>query len=148
MSEDSIDFAAKYKDWVVIKKATIHEDMKPEEIAFHLASIRQTIDRKAFELLGVDTKALDDYAAKITGGMRKGFSNLAEALKVLDTKEAKESVGKACGGKEELSEIAGTYLFRKVVQNLKFDFDVSNEMLSKAYPHLKMPKPPGRKPKV
>ncbi len=148
MDEDSsIDFSAKYKNWIVIKKASVREDTTPEEVAFHIALIRQTIDKKAFELLGIDTKSLDEYAATATASMRKSFSSLAEAVKKLDTKEAKGAISRSCQGKSELSEIAGVYLFRKIAQSLKFDFDVSSEMLSKAYPHLKLPMPPGRKPK-
>ena len=54
----------------------------------------------------------------------------------------------ATGGKEELAEIAQTYLFRRVVQGLQFDFDVNPDLLQKAYPKLKVPKPPGRRPKA
>jgi len=113
-----------------------------------VAGIRQSIDRKAFELLGIDTQALDAYAASLTKDMRKSYSNLAKVIESLGKQEAKEQVSKATGGKAELEEIAATYLFRKVVQNLAFDFDVTQDMLEKAYPYLKMPKPPGRKPKA
>ncbi|MFP3289411.1 MAG: DUF2666 family protein [Candidatus Micrarchaeota archaeon] len=145
---DSIDFLAKYKDWIAIKKMSIDADTKPEEIAFHLASIRQTIDKKAFEILGIDTKQLDDLANKITSGARKSYKALAEAIASLGSQEARDIVAKACNGKEELQEVANAYLLRKVVQNLGFDFDVNQEMLAKVYPQLKIPKPLGRKPKA
>lgn len=144
---DSIEFSAKWKEWVVIKRTTIREDTRPEEIVFSLASIRQTIDRKAFELLGIDTRALDDYAAGTTTGKRKSFKDMAEAVQSLSSAEAKDAVGKSCAAKPELEEVARTYLFRKVIQSLGFDFDVNQEMLSKAYPGLKLPKPRGRQPK-
>lgn len=143
----SIDFSAKYKDWIVIKKASILPDTKPEEIAFQLASIRQTIDRKAFEILGIDTKALDAYAATITSGMRKSYKDMAQAVQALGSPQSKEAVSSACGSRSELEEPAKTYLFRKVIQGLGFDFDVNQEMLAKVYPHLKLPKPRGRQPK-
>jgi len=145
---DSIDFLAKYKEWIAIKKMSISDDTKPEEIAFHLASIRQTIDKKAFEILGIDTKQLDELANKITGGARKSYKALAEAIASLGSQEARDIVAKACNGKEELQEVANAYLLRKVVQNLGFDFDVNQEMLAKVYPQLKIPKPLGRKPKA
>ena len=132
---------------MAIKKISIHDDTKPEEIALSLASIRQTTDKKAFEVLGIDTSALDAYAGKLTEGMRKSFSSLSKALEGLDAKEAKAIADSACNGKKELSDIAGIYMFRKVVQNLKYDFDVNQDALSKAYPNLKVPKPPGRTPK-
>ena len=145
---DSIDFLAKYKEWIAIKKMSISDDTKPEEIAFHLASIRQTIDKKAFEILGIDTRQLDELANKITGGARKSYKALAEAIASLGSQEARDIVAKACNGKEELQEVANAYLLRKVVQNLGFDFDVNQEMLAKVYPQLKIPKPLGRKPKA
>ncbi|MEM3205053.1 MAG: DUF2666 family protein, partial [Candidatus Micrarchaeaceae archaeon] len=86
---DSIDFIAKYKDWIAIKKMSILEDTKPEEVAFHLAGIRQRIDVKAFEILGIDIASLDAYAAKLTNGMRKSYANLAEAMQQLGSSEAK-----------------------------------------------------------
>ncbi|MGC9156995.1 MAG: DUF2666 family protein [Candidatus Micrarchaeia archaeon] len=147
-SNESIEFYARYKNWVAVKKITIRDDTKPEEIVAQIASIRQSIDRKAFEILGIDTQALDAYAASLTKDMRKSYSNLARAIENLGKQEAKEQISKATGGKPELEEIAATYLFRKVVQNLSFDFDINQEMLEKAYPYLKMPKPPGRKPKA
>ena len=146
--KDSIDFLAKYKDWIAIKKMSISDDTKPEEIAFHLASIRQTIDKKAFEVLGIDTKQLDELANKITSGARKSYKALAEAIASLGSQEARDIVAKACNGKEELQEVANAYLLRRVVQNLGFDFDVNQEMLAKVYPQLKIPKPLGRKPKA
>ncbi|MGC8676237.1 MAG: DUF2666 family protein, partial [Candidatus Micrarchaeia archaeon] len=145
--KESIEFYAKYKGWVAVKKIEINEDTKPEEVAAKVVSIRQNIDRKAFELLGIDMAALDAYAASLTGNMRKSYANLANVIQNLGKQEVKEQVSKATGGKPELVDIAATYLFRKVVQNLSFDFDVNQEMLEKAYPYLKMPKPPGRKPK-
>ncbi|MGC8710716.1 MAG: DUF2666 family protein [Candidatus Micrarchaeia archaeon] len=145
---DSIEFLAKYKEWVAIKKMSISDDVKPEEVAFHLASIRQTIDRKAFEILGIKTNELDAYAGKLTGNARKSYKNLAELLPLLGNQEAKSIIEAACNEKPELAEVANAYLFRKVVQNLGFDFDVNQEMLAKVYPNLKIPKPLGRKPKA
>jgi len=145
---DSIEFLAKYREWVAIKKMSISNDVKPEEVAFHLASIRQTIDRKAFEILGIKTSELDAYADKLTNNARKSYKNLAELLPSLGSQEAKAVVENSCKEKPELGEVANAYLFRKVAQNLGFDFDVNQEMLAKVYPYLKIPKPLGRKPKA
>ncbi len=145
---DTIEFSAKYRNWVVIKKATVHEDTKPEEVAFALASIRQTLDKKAFEFLGMDLGSLDAYVDTVTSGKAKRYNDLAEAIQALGSPEAKAAVQKAVGANEELKEIAGTYLLRRTIQNLKFDTDMNQEMLAKAYKHLKLPKAPGRKPKA
>ncbi len=145
---DSIEFLAKYKNWVAVKKISIAEGTKPEEIVLQMSSIRQSVDKKSFELLGIDTAKLDAYADTMTSGKRKSFGSLAEVVQKLGAAEVKEVVKGAAGGREELAEIASTYLFRKTVQNLAFDFDVNAEMLQKAFPNLKVPKPPGRKPKA
>lgn len=145
---DSIEFLAKYKNWLAVKKIHIADDTKPEEIVLQLSSIRQSVDKKSFELLGIDIAKLDACAARLTTGKRKSYGSLAEVIQKLGSGEAKEEVNSATGGKPELAEIASTYLFRKTVQSLAFDFDVNPDMLQKAFPGLKVPKPPGRKPKA
>ncbi len=144
---EGIEFSAKYKNWVVIKKATVHDDTKPEEVSFALASVRQTLDKKAFEFLGMDLNVLDAYVDTITKDKAKRYGDLAAAVQELGTPGAKAAVEKAIGTKTELKEIANTYMMRKTLLNLKFDTDINQEMLAKAYSHLKLPKPPGRKPK-
>jgi hypothetical protein len=145
---DSIEFLAKYKNWLAVKKIHIDEGTKPEEIVLQLSSIRQSVDKKSFELLGIDIAKLDAYATQLIGGKRKSYGSLAEIVQKLGNGEAKEVVNNSTGGKPELAEIASTYLFRRTVQGLMFDFDVNPDMLQKAFPDLKVPKPPGRKPKA
>lgn len=147
IQSESIDFFAKYKDWTVVKRMTIRPDTKPEEISFHLAGIRQTLDKKAFFFLGIDMQKLDDYATNLTAGKRKSFSDLAESVGKLASAEAKAAVKDACGGKPEHSEIASAYLLRQVAQKLGFDVDVNQLMLSKVYKDLKIKKPLGRQKK-
>ncbi len=145
---DSIEFLAKYKNWVAVKKISIADNTKPEEIVLQMSSIRQSVDKKSFEILGIDTAKLDAYAAQLTNGKRKSYGSLAEVIQKLGAPDVKEVVNGATGGKPEMADIAATYLFRKAVQSLTFDFDVNAEMLQKAFPGLKVPKPPGRKPKA
>ncbi len=147
IQSESIDFFAKYKDWTVVKRMTIRSDTKPEEISFHLAGIRQTLDKKAFFFLGIDMQKLDDYAAKLTAGKRKGFGDLSESVGKLASAEAKAVIKDSCGSKPEHLDIASAYLLRQVVQNLGFDFDVNQVMLSKIYKDLKIKKPLGRQKK-
>ncbi len=145
---DSIEFLARYKNWLAVKKIHIDEKTAPEEIVLQLSSIRQSVDKKSFELLGIDLAKLDAYAAQLVSGKRKSYGSLAEVIQKLSGSNVKEVVNGSTGGRTELAEIASTYLFRKTVQGLMFDFDVNPEMLQKAFPNLKIPKPPGRKPKV
>ena len=145
----SVEFSAKWKDWIAVKKLTIREDTKPEEVAFSLASIRQSIDRKAFEIFGehIDIVGLDSYAAKIASNKKKNFKDMADVILQLSSTESKKVVENSCSKNPDLKDIASTYLFRKVVQALGFDFDVNQEMLAKIYKELKLPKPRGRQPK-
>ena len=144
-----VEFSAKWKDWIAVKKLTIREDTKPEEVAFSLASIRQSIDRKAFEIFGehIDIVGLDSYAAKIASNRKKNFKDMADVILQLSSTESKKVVENSCSKNPDLKDIASTYLFRKVVQALGFDFDVNQEMLAKVYKELKLPKPRGRQPK-
>ncbi len=145
----SVEFSARWKDWVAVKKMTIRNDTKPEEIAFNLASIRQSIDRKAYEILGVyiNIKELDDYASKVVSGRKKNFKEIADSIQELSTAESRKAIESACVKNTDLKDIASTYLLRKVVQLIGFDFDVNQEMLAKAYKDLKLPKQRGRQPK-
>ncbi len=145
----SVEFSAKWKDWIAVKKLTIREDTKPEEVAFSLASIRQSIDRKAFEIFGehIDIVGLDSYASKIASNKKKNFKDMADVILQLSSTESKKVVENSCSKNPDLKDIASTYLFRKVVQALGFDFDVNQEMLAKVYKELKLPKPRGRQPK-
>ncbi len=145
---DSIEFLARYKNWLAVKKIHIDEKTAPEEIVLQLSSIRQSVDKKSFELLGIDLAKLDAYAAQLVSGKRKSYGSLAEVIQKLSGSDVKEVVNGSTGGRPELAEIASTYLLRKTVQGLMFDFDVNPEILQKAFPGLKVPKPPGRKPKA
>ena len=147
MENECIDFFADYGKWIAIKRMSVRSETKPEEVAFHLASIRQSIDKKIYEAAGIDTTALDSYAESVVSGSRKQFSALGERLAELSSEKDREAVRKASGGKKELDGAAEGYLFRTVVQKMGFDLDVSQEMLSKAYPYLKVPKQRGRKAK-
>ena len=39
--EEFVDFSAKYKEWVAVKRLRITPQTKPEEIAYHLSPISQ-----------------------------------------------------------------------------------------------------------
>ncbi|MDE1762316.1 MAG: DUF2666 family protein, partial [Candidatus Micrarchaeota archaeon] len=138
----------KYGPWVSIKKMSIDPKTTPQEIVLHLSTIRQSIDRKAFEVLGIDTKSLDELAATFTAGKKKNYGTLGEVLAGFGAKDTKAAIEKATGGKENLKKIATTYLFRSLVKSIGFDFDVTPEELQKAFPELKVPKPRGRKKKA
>ncbi|MGC8652172.1 MAG: DUF2666 family protein [Candidatus Micrarchaeia archaeon] len=138
-----IDFMAKYKDWISIKRLGIRADTKPEEIAHHLAGIRNTVDGKAYSFLGIDTARLDAFAESITAGKRKSYAALGEAYASLQAKEADKVIEEACNGKP-LKQVAEAYLISRIAKAIGFDVAVEQLTLSKIYPELKPPKAFGR----
>jgi hypothetical protein len=143
---EGVFFLAKYKDWVCIKKMNIRDNTHPAEVAAHLATIRMAVDRKAAQVCGVDTMALDIYAEKATSGMRKSAKNLAKMFETLDSAEAKQEISKASGGDSKRAEVGRIYLLSKMAENVGFDFELNPLTVGKVYPALKIPKPKGRMP--
>ncbi len=145
--EEYVDFLAKYKEWVSIKRMGIRPNTRPEEIVFHLAAIRNTIDAKAFPILGIKTAPLDVEAARLTQGKRKSFASLSEAIAAMSGSESKRAVEEACSEKRELSPIAWEYLLGKVLNSLEYDASINQKTISKIFPDLKVKKPLGRQKK-
>jgi hypothetical protein len=140
--EEYIDFMAKYRDWISIRRIGIRPETKPEEVVQYLAGIRTTIDVKSYPMLGIKTSMLDDHANKISAGMRKSYSSLAGVLGKMDGTETKRIILESCS--KELAPIAETYLLGKIISNLGFDVSINQKLMSKVYPDLKPPKALGR----
>ena len=126
-----IDFIARYRDWIAIKKMSIREDTKPQEIAFHLAGIRDSFNKRLFSMLEIKTAVLDEFSSKIAKG-KKDYGSLAEAINILDSKEAKEAIAGSCDKK--VAKIAKVYLMNKIINDSGFDTLVTQQIISKAYP--------------
>lgn len=139
---DEINFLAKYRDWVVIKRMSVDENTKDEEVAVAIASINSTLTRKAFDFCGINRQAIDEYAKKIAKGRRKAYKNLAEAIASVKQSELKRELLNSCD--EKLLSIAEAYFLRSLINALGFKVDASLEALSKIYPELRVPKPRGR----
>ncbi len=160
---DEITFAAKYKEWISIKKMSIDEKTSEPEVVHMLAGVCDTLSRKAFEFTRIDLAKIDEYAARVTTGKRKGFGSLAEVFGSIKPAEAKEvlasslssvkmpqeegagaNAGAPSKGPELLMPVAEAYLIQRILVNLGYDVGVGAESLAKAYPKLKFPKPRGR----
>ncbi len=137
-----IDFMAKYKDWIAIKRLGIKEDTKPEEIAGHLAAIRGIADAKAYLFLGIDTEMLDKYVESVAKGKSRSFGSVAEVFSNLGS-EAAKVVEEACRGKPH-KQIAEAYLVSRIMNRIGYDTAVELLALSKIYPEIKPPRVPGR----
>ncbi|MDE1871390.1 MAG: DUF2666 family protein [Candidatus Micrarchaeota archaeon] len=144
-AEEYIDFMAKYRDWISIKRLGIRENTKPEEVVHHLAAIRSTIDSKSYPLLKVNTSMLDQYASKLSANSRRSYSSLSSAIAALDNPETKKVLAESCS--KELAPIAETYLLGRLITDMGFDTSINQRLMSKIYPDLKPPKAPGRKGK-
>ncbi len=141
---DYIDFMAKYKEWISIKRLAVWPDTKPEEISFHMAGISGVIDSKAPIFLGIDTQKLEALAAKMTEGRKKGYESLSEVISLLGTKEVKGIISDSCGERKEISKLAEACLLGKILKNMGMYSSITQEAMTKIFPDLKIKKPLGR----
>ena len=141
-----IDFMAKYKDWISIKRLGIREDTRPEEVVHYLAGVRSTIDVKSYPMLAIKTSMLDEQAAKVCLGSKKNYQSLSAAIAKLSDPDTKKVVSESCS--KELTPLAEIYLLSKVVTTIGYDTSINQTVMSKVFPGLKPPKKPlGRKGK-
>jgi hypothetical protein len=148
-AEEYIDFMAKYKDWISIKRIGIRPDTKPEEVAYYLAGIRSTIDSKAYSFLGIKTSVIDEFIGRITNGKRKSYGALSEVVNSINSPDAKAALADACGEHKDQIPLAEIYLLGKAISSIGFDISLNQGAMSKVFPDLKPPKKPpgGRKKK-
>lgn len=138
-----IDFMAKYRDWISIKRMGIRDNTRPEEVVFHLAGIRGTIDSKAFPILGIKISVLDSFADEATKGLKKNANSLAEVAQKFGGSGAKTAIDQACDDKQ-LKPLAEIYLLGKMIANTGYDTSINQKAMSKIWKDLKVKKPPGR----
>lgn len=139
-----IDFIARYKDWVAVKKMAVRKETRPEEIVFHLSGIRNSFDKKLFSIMGINLDLLDEFSRSVSK-KSKTYSELGQVLSALDSKDAKEAIAKSCDKK--ISKIAEIYLLGRVMADSGFDTSVTQQMISKMYPDLKLKIPKLGRPK-
>ena len=140
--EEYIDFMAKYKDWIAIRRLGIRPDTKPEEVVQHMAGVRSLIETKSYPMLGIKISVLDEYVGKITMGVRKSYASLGKAVESLSSAEAKAAIESACDNKA-LAPIAEVYLLNKTTTSLGYDTGINPATMAKIFPGLKVPKAPG-----
>ncbi|VVC71646.1 Uncharacterised protein [uncultured archaeon] len=143
---DAIVFAAKYGEWISIKKMSIDEKTQYYEVMAMLASVRETIDRKFFQLAGVAVDGIDARVAVLAKGRRKALGTLVEIFASMDAQETKAFLASSVPN-PKAEPFAEAYFFKTLYGTLGFNFEVNVETLKKIFPDLKMPMPKGRKPK-
>jgi hypothetical protein len=140
--QDEIIFTARYKDWMVVKKLLILESTTPQEVAAALASVEATLSRKSYSFTGINMDAVEAIAARLSGGKRKSFVSLSEALSSLKPTELKQELLTACPTPAHLP-IAENYLLKCMLDSLGFKTNLDTETLSGTFPEIKVTKPRG-----
>lgn len=146
MADEEIFFFANYRGWQAVKKKAIDENTEEKEVLSILSKITDTTSRKAFDLSGIDTAAIDVYAEKLTKGKRKAFSNLVSVFSEIKQPEMKEILREACSD-VKLMPFAETYLIREIMNLIGYYTHISGPVLKSVYPDMKFKKPKRKKPK-
>jgi hypothetical protein len=143
-----VDFLAKYKEWITIKRLGIRPGTKPEEVVFHLAGIRNVADQRSYRILGMDVDKLNGLAQKIASGKAKKYSGLSDLAKEMSSQAIKNEIAEMAGS-ATLQKFAEIYVLNRVMNAIGLDTAITQEYMSKAYPELKLkiPKGLGRKKK-
>ncbi|MDE1798091.1 MAG: DUF2666 family protein [Candidatus Micrarchaeota archaeon] len=138
---DQVAFAARFKDWMVVKKLLVDATTKPEEVSLTLASIDKTIARKSYEFTGINADVIDAYVATVA---KKGhtFANLADVFKSLQPGAVKAALLPACPTPEHYP-IAESYFVKRILEEAGYAPVLEPETLAKVFPHLKITKPRG-----
>ena len=117
MSEEKIEFLAKYKDWVSVKRLSIDDKTRPKDIVYILGAIWATIEEKLGRYLvesGVEKEKLDAQAEKIAKELGK---RVTVSLRGVD---------------DELSkEVAKIYVIRRAMEIAKWPIQINTKKLLK-----------------
>jgi hypothetical protein len=125
----------------------IDSSTTPQEIAALLASIRATIDRKAFDFTGIKKDVIDAYVDKLVANKRATLSDLKKALEEIQQKELNKVLDESCSQNPLLKDVAKSYFLNSLLNKLGLEYSLTTNALSKAYPELKIPMPKGRRKK-
>ncbi len=144
--DEYVDFMAKYKGWISIRKLGVRSYTTPQEVVYHLAGIRTTVEGKMYPLLGIKTDVLDTFAESATHGLKK--KDLPQIVAKLESPEAKQAI--TASSTETLAPLAKVYLLNKLITNAGLVTGIGQLTMSKIFPELKPPKMPlgGRKKKT
>ena len=144
-----IDFLAKYGEWVSIKRLGILPGTKPEEVAFHLAGIRNTAEQRTYRILGLDLQKLDEIAQKVSAGKPKRYAGIADLAKDISSSSVKREISEVAPS-ATLQKFAEIYVLNRAMAAIGLETSISQENMKKLYPELKLklPKGLGRKKKA
>ncbi len=127
-SDDSIDFFARYKGWVVARSISCTGSTPPKDVSAYLAAVREDVSKRAFEVLGIDTKSLEAYSEKFTKSIpKKDYSAIISLYKSLGSSQAEPEIDRAAQGREDLKPFAKAYLFSAAMDRLGLDWYVRKD---------------------
>lgn len=128
---DEIKFDAKYKDWLVSKKLEITDKTQPKDVARMLADISQEIGAKSFQLSGVNTSLIEEYAKKLVG-TKKGHEGVADVFHSMKPGEVNTELLKACP-EERLLPLAKAYLNQAIFEQVKINSFIRPDLVEHVY---------------
>lgn len=140
-SFEQVAFAARYKEWLVVKKLLIVPDTKPEEVSLALASIDKTLAKKMYEFSGINTDIVETHVASVAKRGRQ-FSNLSQIFGSLKPGEVKAALLPACPTPTHYP-IAENYFIKRLMEEVGYRTVLDPETLAEVFPHLKVAKPRG-----
>ncbi|WP_423793114.1 DUF2666 domain-containing protein [Methanocaldococcus indicus] len=130
--EERIEFFAKHKNWFVVKKLKIDENVEDIEIARLLLSIDETVSKKFLEYLPFDMKKLEEIADTIYKKKKGRISEeeIAEVLKKLKSPAISRKLNEITTSKEG-KEILKIILTNMILERLGFETRVPSKLLEK-----------------
>ncbi len=137
--KEYIDFMARYKDWIAIKRIGIRDGTDPKEVSLYLATVKESIEPKFYRFLEIDTRALDELADSMTKGMKKGYESLGAVLPKMKDKSVKDAVLKSCKD-PKTRPMAEAYLFSRILANLDIEAFTTSKTFVKMFPEYKISK--------
>ncbi|MCD6230069.1 MAG: DUF2666 family protein [Candidatus Diapherotrites archaeon] len=132
--KDSIQFLAKYGDWVAVKKITCDENTEPLDIIRFFASVSDSFDRKTSESIAklVDTSKIDAEINEMIPEDKGRFTSeeIAKALSSAQGPKVGKVINELTFGLEmekkdinTLKEVCKTYAVRRALEKTKVRID-------------------------
>ena len=145
MVEEQIQFSAKVKNWVCIKKGKVDAATPKIEVSRILASIINSIDKKIWNFLDedFDLKNLDEIACEIVGAVpinKKGElgikgkvseQKIAESLAKVNNPSTTKKFSQKNSETKNGKEICKAYLTYKVLELLKVRIRLDPKLVEK-----------------
>jgi hypothetical protein len=115
MSEEKIEFLAKYKDWICVKRLNIDEKTRPKDVLYILGAVWAVVENKLGKYLveaGVDKALLDKQADRLAQELGK---RVTVSVRGVDDGLSKE--------------VAKIYVIRRAMEIAKWPIEINTKKL-------------------